>query len=232
MRSAILVAVCAGLTACGGSGDPIGALELLERKVARGAATDVDVQITMHAGDLLVTSGAEGLLEGRFRFRGEAGRPDLRYDDSPARGKLRLRPTRETGDASVARWDLRLAEKLPLDLNVHMGAGRAQLELGALDLRGVTVHGGAGDLMLDLRGRPERDYDVELHGGVGRMRIYLPGRAAVRAQVSGGIGGVETEGGWVKSGREYRSANYGTGRPRIDLRVHGGIGTIKLIADE
>ena len=36
-------------------------------------------------------------------------------------------------------WDLRLSDRVPLDIHVNFGAGQAQLDLGSLDLRGVEV---------------------------------------------------------------------------------------------
>ena len=199
---------------------------------ARLEGAETDATVEMPAGELQIASGSPDLLDAHFSFDTDAGRPDVQFSEAAGRGKLSVKSLKNTGPSGQARWELRLAEGLPLDLQVQMGAGRAQLDLGALDLRNLRLNGGAGDLTLDLRGRPAHDYEVRVNGGVGRVRVYVPGRAGVRAYVNGGIGGVSTEGPWKKTGREYRTTNYDDAQRRINLHVNGGIGTIKLIADE
>jgi hypothetical protein len=75
---------------------------------------------------------------------------------------------------SLYEWKLRLNNRVPLDVVTRLGAGNAEMNLGALDLRSVEVHMGVGNLDMDLRGDPRRDYSVEIHGGVGNATVRLP----------------------------------------------------------
>lgn len=227
----LLVLMALGLAGCVDTTGEARPRETVAKKVARGRAAEVELKITMPAGELSVAGGAADLLDGTFRFAGESGRPDVEYDDG-VRGRLTIQPLKKDAVSGNAKWELRLADGVPFDVNLNMGAGQADLQLGSLDVRRVSVNGGAGDLTLDLRGKAEHDYPVYLNGGVGRVRIYVPGSAGVRARISGGIGGVDTEGNWTKSGREYKTQNYEDARRRIDMHLNGGIGTIKLIAVE
>src|ERR1019366_2358408 len=47
-----------------------------------------------------------------------------------------------------------LNKKAPVDLALHFGAGQARLDLGSLDLPGVELDMGVGQLDMDLRGAP------------------------------------------------------------------------------
>ena len=58
------------------------------------------------------------------------------------------------------KWNIRLNDKLPLDVITDLGAGEARLELGSVSLRSLEVHMGMGELRLDLRGTPARDYSM------------------------------------------------------------------------
>ena len=98
------------------------------------------------------------------------------------------------GSNTQNTWRVKLNNQLPVDLTADLGAGDATLDLGALNLTRVQVTIGAGELKLDLRGDPKRDYDVNVRGGVGQEPIYLPKDVAISASAAGGIGGVSVEG--------------------------------------
>jgi hypothetical protein len=231
MRTLLLIAVGLVLAGCGAGSGEAGQWETVTRKISRGRAADVEFKINMPVGEMSLTGGAAELLDGTFRFAGDLGRPEVIYEEG-IRGRLTIQPLRKDTSGGQARWELRLADGLPVEVNVNMGAGRADLDLGSLDLRRVSINGGAGDLVMDLRGRPKQDYAVNLNGGVGRVKVFVPGQVGVRARVNGGIGGVDTEGQWTRSGREYQTVNFEEAKTRIEMRVNGGIGTIKLIAVE
>ena len=87
---------------------------------------------------------------------------------------------------------------------------------------------GAGEVTMDLRGEPKRDYDVEIRGGVGQTVVYLPKDAGVSARATKGIGEISTEGlqnrdgVWVNPDR--------VGAPvTVRLDVKGGVGEIRLV---
>jgi hypothetical protein len=128
------------------------------------------------------------------------------------------------------KWDLRLNERVPLDLVANLGAGEAHMKLGGLTLRSVEVHMGVGELNLDLRGNPTRDVDVQIHGGVGEATVYLPASVAIIASAKGGIGHIAVEGlekrdgRWINPRHERAASTF-----RVD--VAGGVGAIHLIAE-
>src|SRR5262249_39405697 len=127
----------------------------------------------------------------------------------------------------VNEWNLKLGEKTPLDLVIHLGAGRSVVDASSLALRGLEIHMGAGELQLDLSGNYKRDLNVNVHGGVGEARIKLPKDFPVIATAKGGIGSINVHGLQEKDGR-YRNNAYAEGKPAINLDVRGGVGEINL----
>jgi hypothetical protein len=185
----------------------------------------------MGAGELSVRGGSPKLMEGEFTFRGLASRPDVHYDGSGFRGRLRIEEPSGVHTAnSHYRWDLRLNNDKPLDLEVDLGAGEGRLELGDLTLRSVDVHMGVGELRLDLRGKPANSYTVNMRGGVGEATVYLPRDVGVVADAQGGIGGI-TARGLEKRDGEYVNDAYGHSHTTVRLDIRGGIGAINLIGE-
>jgi len=88
---------------------------------------------------------------------------------------------------------------------------------------------GAGDLNLDLRGKPAKDYTVRVRGGAGDARIYVPKDVGVSAVITGGLGDISAD-GLHKSGDKYVNDAYENATVRINLDITGGVGSVKLIS--
>src|SRR5664279_487043 len=130
----------------------------------------VRVDLKMGAGDLRITDGGAKLMRGDFAYSVPSWKPQVRYNRSGKHASLTI----EQPDTHHTRlgntkynWDLQLNKKAPVELALHFGAGQARLDLGSLDLRGVELDMGVGQLDMDLRGAPKHSYNVAIHGGIG-----------------------------------------------------------------
>ena len=190
----------------------------------------VRVLLKMGAGELNVRGGSSKLMEAEFKYNSPRRKPEVRYDGGGFRGHLEVQEPSGGfhGSGSKYRWDVRLNDEKPIDLEVHFGAGEGRLDLGSLSLRSLEVHMGVGELRVDLRGTPKHDYDVNIHGGVGEATIYLPEGVGVSADAKGGIGGITARGLQNRGGRYVNDA-YGHAKTNIHLEIRGGIGAINLI---
>ena len=126
------------------------------------------------SGNLTIGGGAQKLLNADFIYNVPSWRPEVRYTSTSTHGDLTIRQPGQ-GHAQIGHtryeWDLALNNDVPMDLNLHFGAGEAHLELGSLALRSVDVGMGVGKLEMDLRGNPKHNYDVRIHGGIGSIRL-------------------------------------------------------------
>lgn len=199
--------------------------------VALDHSESVTAELRMGAGELRVRGGSAKLVDGEFTFNETGRKPEVDYDTSGAVGRLRIEePAVRSFNHGDYRWDLRLNDDKPIELQVNFGAGEGQLEIGSLNLRRVDVQMGAGELRLDLRGTPERDYNVSVRGGVGEAIIYLPRDVGIVAEVKGGIGDIDAGGLKKRDGRYVNNA-YGESSVTLRLDVRGGVGSIKLVTD-
>jgi hypothetical protein len=229
----ILAAVAAlslvGLTGCV-EWEPEGPARTETRSIELDKSELVHVELKMGAGELNVQGGSAKLMETEFRYNRPSLKPEIRYDSSGFRGHLVVEePHGPHGNHSGHyRWDIRLNDEKPMDLQVDFGAGDGRLDVGSLTLRSLDVHMGVGQLRIDLRGKPKNDYNVSVHGGVGEATIYLPSGVGVIADAKGGIGGVNAR-GLEKRDDRYVNEEYGHSKITIRLDVRGGIGAINLI---
>lgn len=230
MRPSLLLVAPFFLTGCALDFAPSGPLQRETKTIERDNAELVKVDLKMGAGELRVDGGAAKLMDADFSYNVPSWKPDVRYNNTGVRGYLTIEQptTSKVAGQNHYIWDLKLNNDVPVDLRVHFGAGEAKLNLGSLSLRSVEVDMGVGEIKIDLRGEPKRDYDVHIRGGVGEATVYLPRDVGVYADASGGIGGVKAT-GLKKQGSHYVNDVYETSKVKIHLDVRGGVGSINLI---
>ena len=161
-----------------------------------GAATSARTRIDFSVGETTITAlnTSENLIEA-----------DLTYV-----GDVQLQATGETekvvhlgqaagaaewfrgalgwiGSGQRLRWDIALTPKIPLNLDLHGGAGRSNFDLSGLQLTALNIASGAGELVISL---PSGEYNARVSGGVGRSSLSVPAGAFVDLSVSSGAGEV------------------------------------------
>ena len=186
----------------------------------------------MGAGELTVRGGSPRLLDADFDYDNPALKPTVSYEGSGSfRGRLMIeQPRMHPGSSRRYEWKLRLNNGVPMEIITRLGAGNAEMNLGAMNLRSVEVRMGVGNLDMDLRGDPQRDYDVEIHGGVGNATVHLPGGVGIIAYTRGGIGNIEAQGLEWRNGR-WVNAKREDAKVTIHLDIRGGVGNITLRAE-
>jgi N-terminal domain of toast_rack, DUF2154 len=219
------------LTACGPDWGPPGPERTETRSIALDQSEEVHAELRMGAGELRVRGGSDKLMEGQFTYNRLRLRPEISYSAGGFRGHLVVQePNHAGGSTRRYAWDLSFNNQKPLDLDVTCGAGESHLDLEDLTLRRVSIQMGVGELRMDLRGQPKRDYSVHIHGGVGEATVYLPQGVGIEANVQGGIGAIHAPGLQKREGR-YVNQAYGNAKTTVHLDVQGGIGSINLIAN-
>ena len=187
------------------------------------------VEIRMGSGQLHVNSGTRKLMEGKFAYNVADWKPVVDYR-AGTNGELTVSQPSSTGSfgSTINNWDVTLNEELPLDVTANLGAGEAKLELGKLNLSRVEMNIGAGEVQMDLRGEPKRDYTVQIRGGVGETVVYLPKDVGISATATKGIGDIRTEGLEQRDGVWINPERVGA-PVTVRLDVKGGIGEIRLV---
>jgi hypothetical protein len=235
----------------------VGESRTISESVAAGSASQVRGDIEMAIGELDLSGGADDLLEAEFTFNVDDLEPQVEYSVSEDSGRLSVRhldqdlidglPVGDYDDVS-SKWRLRLADDIPLDLrmrlgaaigdidlrgmqltelDVDVGAGEAELWLGGNPLRTAEVDLGAGKLTLDLSGDWNADLSVDIRTGVGQLIVYLPAEVGVIVDADIGIGALETS-GLQRDGSDYVNDAYADAEVVLRIDIQGGVGDVTL----
>jgi len=225
------VATVVGTAACVGDHDlPVGELQTETRSVKLGDAKTVRAEIHMGAGEMKLAGGARELLEAEFSYNVARWKPEVEYSVSGERGLLTIRQPERSGGHMGPRhyqWNLHFNNKVPLELSVNLGAGKAELTLGSLALRNLDLNMGVGEAVVDLTGDWKNDLEAHIKGGVGKATVRLPRDVGVEVHAKGGIGEVRP-GELKKEGDAYVNDAYGKSPVTLRVNVEGGIGEINL----
>lgn len=197
---------------------------------AQGAKT-VHAEIEQGAGDLRVSGGAPELLQADVSYSRASQKPQVTYKVSDGNGELDVRQRSEGnihfGGDQRNEWNLRFGDRVPLDLEIKVGAGTGRLDLRGVPLTGLRVECGAGTMYLDLSGQWKQGFNGQISGGVGTVTVRLPTSVGVRVHATGGLGTVSAP-GFEREGDAYVNSAYGTSPVTLRLDIQGGIGTVRL----
>jgi hypothetical protein len=134
-------------------------------------------------------------------------------------------------DGQEPRWTLGLSPRVPIDLELDGGSGRAEVDLREVELEalGLDVASGAVDLYL-----PRGEYKTWVDGGLGSLNLWVPEGAGVRIVVDDGSGSLrlgdrfrlvegERDGDGVWETEDLEQADY-----VLSIRLDVGSGTVRV----
>ena len=225
-----LVFLAALLLASCGTRAQVGELRSESQSVELGDAKAVDVSIDFGAGDLTMSGGASKLLEADFNYNVAELKPVVTFTD----GTLLVEqpgvhglPIPQGITDFRNEWNLRLADQVPMNLKVNIGAGNSDLQLAGLALTGLDLTLGAGISTVDLNNDWARDLDVSIETGAADVIVRLPKNVGVRVQVNEGPNMIEAP-GLKQDGNIYTNDVYGKSQVTLDVNIKAAIGQINL----
>lgn len=203
------------------------------RHLAAGGATSLKAEIRMTMGTLQITGGAQEAFEGDFIYDDADWMPPVvNYEiDTGSQGNLDVEQ-KATGRPSARQgrceWTLRLNESIPMQLDIHLGAGKADLKLGGMALDHLRVEGGIGQMDLDLCGEWDRGLTAFLKTGIGDTTLRLPSTIGVCVHTTVGLGSIHSR-DLTLDGDAYVNARYGRSKVNLDITIEGGMGRINIL---
>lgn len=234
MRAILLSAFTLAITGCVHM-ESTGPLEKLSKSFEMDKSEIVRAEFHMGVGEMRVTGGSAKLADVNCEWNVPSWKPSVDYSSTGFRGTLRIEQ-KSTSKASIGgdhknRWDVKVNDTVPIDFDFRFGVGEADIKLGSANVRSLELHMGVGEVKMDLRGAPKKDYSVNIRGGVGEATIYLPKDVAIVADAKGGIGGIHTTGLSEEGGR-YVNQLYKKHAPvTVRLDIKGGVGAINIYAE-
>ena len=229
----VILAILAGALWLSGIGTTGGrSISGVEIRQVLENVSRANLQISPAAGELTINalSGSDDLIAGQVP---EASGRNVREDYSVSGETATYRLTNNSanivnwpGNGAEWRWDLGLTTEIPLDLRVEMGAGSMQLDLTELQIDGLNVNLGVGQITVRLPGA--EDYQARIESAIGNLVVIVPPDAGVRVRSDSGLAAVDVPPGYTENNNVYTSPNYTSAQTQIDLNVSQAIGRIEI----
>ena len=143
--------------------------------VADPESNETRLSLNFGAGELKLSSGAEGLVEGVAIYNVEQLKPEVIENGSEIEIKQGDLDGAFPFDNMKNRWDLQLGNT-PMDLSIEAGAYEGNMELGGLALKTLTVKDGAAHVNLSFS-EPNLTEMSRLAYSTGASEVTLSGLA-------------------------------------------------------
>lgn len=225
-------------------------------RVKEGVVDCLSLEVHMVGGYLSFQGGADDILWSHFITSNPHWIPEIDFLIEEDRGFLEIRQSITLRGLSLSsptnEWEIRVGDKIPLYLDVVMGAAVGDIDLSGTSIEDFTLKTGIGDVKVDVRHTSslrtlnvqvgvgslilhldsirEEDLHVELSGGVGKATIYLPWDLGVKVHVQGGLGRIKPQ-GFLVHDTTYVNEAYGKTDISIYIELWAGLGEIHLIQE-
>ena len=227
VRAALAVASIAMLAGCGHDAE---ANQRAHRMRSITSARQVSgerelsVQVRYGAGRLQVQPATGDLLYRMdLRYDEEGFRPVAEYDRAAGRLKLGVEGREHGGSGRHNGRDehagIALTPAVPMDLALQFGAGEAEVDLGGMSLRSLSLETGASSTSLSFA-QPNRVAArlVKLQAGAAELRVTGLGNArAERIEFQGGVGQTTLDFGGAWDHNATARVQMGVGAVRLRL---------------
>lgn len=221
------------------------------RTVAAGPARSVHVTLAMQPGNLQVRGGAGQLLDARFTYQPPAWKPTICYQVRSGHGELAVRqPHLKHVTSGHNTWDVKLSDRIPVDLAVTSGPGNATLgirtltlntltlvagpgnvsvDAGSPFLRTLTVSTGPGNLSVDLAAPWTHSVTANINAQIGNTTLRLPAAVGVRVAVQGEAVVVAPD--FTEQEGAYVNSQFGRSKVTVRVSLSAGIGNVVLATE-
>lgn len=199
----------------------------LSEPIADANRAEIGIEATNST--LLVRGGAdegvllEGTALGAARFDLTARGRSVRRVDIEAMGEgsqsgpFRLVADGNPLERTAAATELRLTDRIPVELDVVGHELTSILDLTGLDLAGLSYTGAAGPAGITLSGGGPERYDAHIVGAAGPIDITIPDGARLNLRLEPGAGGAAVAVG---------------ARSDLTLVLRGGAGPVSMTLPE
>ena len=113
------------------------------------------------------------------------------------------------------------------DINVEMGAGKADLDLSSFKVNKVSIKGGAASFKIILP-EPVKSTTVSVETGVSEIEISIPSSAACKITTESGLSSNDFTGFTKQADGTYTNKNYEGSYNVIVLDLKGGLSKFKV----
>lgn len=199
---------------------------------ALDGATRGEVVIAPAVGNLHVEALPESnnLVSGVVRpVSGERVRRDFAVQDETATFSLRSEGAFTPftpGWSGGQGWDLGLNSDVPLDVEISLGAGDADVDLTGLTVSDLDMSMGLGQTTVVLP--DEGRFRARIDGAIGQTIVVIPAGLEARIRFDTALANRNVPAGFRRQDDVYTTPGYASAEDRVDLEVGMAIGNVTI----
>jgi len=196
--------------------------------VELGSAENVEINVRMGSGELEISPDTDKLMEGTFAYNIGKWKPRFTYEPEGVIWNLTIwQPNTDIKVESGAsnEWDLSFGTWVPMELNVEIGAGSADIAVAGLDLASLSVATGTGNIALDLTGDRFNHLVARVGTGTGNINLIVPDYFGVQISPIQGTGEIIAPGFEIREGNYFNDI-FDTAEILILVAVNIGVGDL------
>ncbi|KQL38782.1 hypothetical protein AN960_12440 [Bacillus sp. FJAT-25509] len=204
--------------------------------IHKDRAKKLDVSLDLGAGVMNVSKGTKNWVDGTIEYNNKYLTPDVSYKLKDSTGEVSIDQSKKHfPKVKIGKlkneWNLKLSNKLPIDLDVNTGAAKTNLDLRGLNLDELDIESGVGELNVNLGGNWNKSFEANIETGVGKTTIVLPSDVGVKINLSKGIGKANVIDLISKGNGVYVNEAYENANVKITINMDLGVGEVNFKLD-
>ncbi len=187
------------------------------------------VSIVGGGADISLGATSQGFAQGSITANN--GEPSIRYDSGSARLSLALPKNVKFSPNSPDVLDLKLTDKLPLDLDINAGAVSAKMDFSKIKLNNLKLQLGAADVNM-IFGQTGQKTKGTIKSGASSITLVVPKDVGLRINFSGALANIDFQGrsDLNKNGNTYTSANFDSAASSVDMDMSVAVSSVRVQA--
>lgn len=204
--------------------------------IHKDKAKKLDVNLDLGAGSMNVSKGTKLWVDGMIEYNNKYFDPNVSYKLNKSTGEVRIDQSKKhLPKVKIGKlkneWNLKLSNKVPIELDVNTGASKTNLDLRGLDLKELDIEAGVGELNVNLGGSWSKSFDANIETGVGKTTVILPSDVGVKVNLSKGIGKANVIDLISKGNGVYVNEAYENADVKITVNMDIGVGEVNFKVD-
>lgn len=177
------------------------------------------------AGSYTISESTDKLFENYTKSRGFAFNVRTNKLEKEAIVDLSREDIANLDD--IGKSEIKLNTKPLWNLNMEIGAGKANFDLSKFKIEKLTVQAGVGELKIKL-GNQHRSTDINIESGVASIKMEIPRAVGCEIVLEDGMNARNFDDFTKINDGVYRSTGYETSSKKIRLHFNSGLSKIRV----
>ncbi len=124
--------------------------------------------------------------------------------------------------------DVKIAEKIPVDLTVNAGASQINLDLSKAIIEKITLNAGATEINVKLGNTIQNNAKIQISTGASNIKFTIPKDIGVRFKNDSPVTGMQLNNYKNIGNKIYESPDYSSKSKKIEINSSSGASSVEI----